>query len=155
MRAVLALCLMVFVWTPSPARAHPPGVADEDQAVAHEVEALHEAIVRAVKRKDAALLRKMYADSFVHIDSAGRTQKKEERIRAVVAGEATIETAPVEELNYRVYGAAAIVVTGKSPLHHRRDKRAEQVRWTAVYVRTKRDWQLVASQATLLSADGQ
>lgn len=132
----------------APAAGHPPGVADEDQAVAHEVEALHEAILRAVRRKDGTLLRKLYADSFTHTDSLGRVQTKQERIRAALAGAPMIEAAPVQELNYRVYGPNAIVVMGKSPLYDARDKSTEQVRWLAVYVRVKSDWQLVASQAT-------
>jgi hypothetical protein len=134
----------------SSASAHPPGVADEDQGLAHEVEALHEAITRAVKRKDAALLRKLYADNFAHTDETGRVQKREERVRAMIAGEPMIEAAPAEDLNYRVYGTGAIVITGKSPLRSKDDKRTHQVRWIAVYVRTKGDWQLVASQATRL-----
>ncbi|HEY0440379.1 MAG TPA: nuclear transport factor 2 family protein [Xanthobacteraceae bacterium] len=144
----LLLAGYLLVGLVAPAAAHPPGVADEDQAVAHEVEGLHEAILRAVRRKDGALLRKLYADSFTHTDSLGRVQTKEERIRAALAGEPMIEAAPVQELNYRVYGANAIVVTGKSPLSYARGRRTGQVRWLAVYVRTNSDWQLVASQAT-------
>jgi hypothetical protein len=139
--------LLVWVST-SPAAAHPPGVADEDQAVAHEVEGLHEAIARAVKRKDAALLRRLYAPRFRHIDENGAVQNAEERVQAVLAGAPMIESAPVQELNYRVYGTHAIVVTGVASLRSTHLRRNERVRWTAVYLRTKDDWQLVSSQAT-------
>lgn len=140
---VSALAILLAM---APAAAHPPGVADDDQAVAHEVEALHEAIKRAFKRKDAALLRKLYADSFTHTDLAGRVQNREERIRAVLAGEPMIEAAPVEELNYRVHGGNAIIVSGKSPLRIRQG--TQHVRWIAIYVRMRDDWQLAASQET-------
>lgn len=148
LRRILIVTLATLLLASLPAPAHPPGVTDEDQAVAHEVEALHEAISRAVKRKDTALLRKLYAKNFTHTDAAGGVQKKEERIAAMLAGAPMIEAAPAEELNYRVHGGNAIVVTGNSALAGDVRGRTQYVRWIAVYVRTDSDWQLVASQAT-------
>jgi hypothetical protein len=55
------------------AGAHPPGVRDEDQAVAHEVEALREELKRAIERKDAWLS--------VYVKTGGRWQ--------LAAGQAT------------------------------------------------------------------
>lgn len=139
---------LVLLLAASLAAAHPPGVANEDQAAAHEVESLHEALARAVKRRDGALLRKLYADGFTHTDSAGRVQGRDARIRAALAGEPMIEAAPVQELNYRVYGTTAILVSGKSPLGGGGARPLRQVRWLAVYLRIGQEWQLVASQAT-------
>jgi hypothetical protein len=144
--AVVPLALLLA----APVSAHPPGVRDEDQAVAHEVEALREEFKRAIERKDAALLRAMYADSFTHTHGSGRVDGKDARIMAALAGEPVIEIAPAKELNYRVFGDHTIVVTGQSPKFDRADERSYDFRWIAVYVKTGGRWQLAASQATRL-----
>jgi hypothetical protein len=144
--AVVALALLLA----GQANAHAPGVRDEDQAVAHEVEALREEFKRAIARKDAALLRAMYADSFTHTDGFGRVEGKDVRIASTLTGDPVIETAPVKELSYRVFGDHTIVVTGKSPMFDRADNRSYDFRWMSVYVKTGGRWQLAASQATRL-----
>lgn len=130
------------------AHAHSPGVADADQAVAHQVEDLREALKRAIERKDAALLRRMYADSFTHIDPSGRVERKDARIAAALAGKPLIESAAAEDIYFNVHGGHTIVVTGVSSGSSREDGRGASFRWMAVYVKTGADWQLAASQAT-------
>jgi hypothetical protein len=133
----------------APAQAHSPGVADADQAVAHQVEDLREALKRAIERKDAALLRRMYADSFTHIDASGRVERKDARIAAALAGKPMIESAAAEDIYFSVHGGHTIVVTGVSPGPSRMmDGRGASLRWMAVYVKAGADWQLAASQAT-------
>jgi hypothetical protein len=133
------------------ADAHPPGVTDEQQPVAHEVEALRDALKRAIERKDVALLRRMYADSFTHTHGSGRVDGKDTRIVSALAGDPVIETAPVEELRYRVFGDQTIIVTGRSPILNKDDNRHYDFRWIAVYVKNGPDWQLAASQATRIA----
>jgi len=133
-----------------PAAAHPPGVKDEDQAVAHEVEVLREELKRAIERKDVVLLRAVYADSFTHTHGSGRMDGKDTRIVSALAGDPVIETAPVEELNYRVLGTGTIIVTGKSPILNAAENRIYNFRWMAVYAKVGDRWQLAASQATRL-----
>jgi hypothetical protein len=142
--AVLVFCAM------SAAAAHPPGVADKDQAVAHEVEALREFVKRAIAKKNLRALRAIYADGFTHTHGSGRVDGKDARIAALVAGEPAIETAPVEDLNYRVFADHTIIVTGKSAIRNKAENRTHQLRWIAVYVKTKGEWQIGASQATRL-----
>jgi ketosteroid isomerase-like protein len=144
--SALALCLLIA----AQAAAHPPGVKDEDQAVAHEVEALREELKRAIERKDVALLRAMYADGFTHTHGSGRMDGKDTRIVSVLAGDPAIETAPVEELNYRVFGNHTIIVTGKSPIPDKSKNKTYNFRWIAVYAKAGGRWQLAASQATRL-----
>jgi ketosteroid isomerase-like protein len=132
------------------AAAHPPGVKDEDQAAAHQVEALREELKRAIERKDVALLRAMYADSFTHTHGSGRMDGKDTRIVSALAGDPVIETAPVEELNYRAFGDHTIIVTGKSPILNKAENKTYNFRWMAVYAKAGDRWQLAASQATRL-----
>jgi Domain of unknown function (DUF4440) len=101
-------------------------------------------------RMSAALLRAMYADSFTHTHDSGRVDGKDARIVSALAGDPVIETAPVMELNYRLFGDHTIVVTGKSPIFNKADNRSYDFRWLSVYVKTGGRWQLAASQATRL-----
>jgi hypothetical protein len=147
LRMLLFACLAVACAT-LPAAAHPPGVADEDQAVAHEVEGLREFVKRAIEKKDVRALRAIYADSYTHTHGSGRIDGKDTRIVSLLAGDPVIETAPAEELRYRVFGTHTIVVTGKSPILNKAENRSYDFRWIVVYVKTGRDWQIAASQAT-------
>ena len=149
--AIVRLVIVVLaLLIAGPVLSHPPGVKDEDQAAAHEVEALREELKRAIERKDAALLRAMYAGSFTHTHGAGRIDGKDTRIVSALAGDPVIETAPVDDLNYRVFGDHTIVVTGKSPIHNMGENRSDNFRWISVYVKTGGRWQLAAGQATRL-----
>jgi ketosteroid isomerase-like protein len=150
MRLAHRILICSLAWLSSPALAHPPGVADEDQAIAHEVEALREELKRAIERKDVHALRAIYADTFTHTHGSGRVDGKDTRIVSALAGDPVIETAPVEELNYRVFANGTIIVTGKSPILNKSENKSHDFRWMAVYVKAGERWQLVASQATRL-----
>ena len=143
---VLILCCLL----PALAAAHPPGVKDEDQATAHEVEAFREFIRRAVDRKDVHALRALYADSFTHTHGSGKVDGKDTRIVSVLAGDPVIENASADEMLYRVFGAHTIIVTGRSPILNKAENRTYQFRWIAVYVKVGADWKIAASQATRL-----
>jgi hypothetical protein len=99
---------------------------------------LREELKHAIERKDAPLLRAMYADSFTHTHGSGRIDGKDTRIVSALAGDPVIETAPVDDLNYRVFGDHTIVVTGKSPIHNMAENRSDNFRWISVYVKTGR-----------------
>lgn len=145
--AKLAAALILAISIVRGGVAHSPGVADADQAIAHEVEAFREFTKRAIARKDGRALRALYADNSIHVDGSGRVQGKEERIAALLSGEPAIESAPAEELNYRVFGGHTIVVTGRSRIARREDRNGD-VRWLIVYVKAQGDWQIGASQIT-------
>ena len=74
-RFVLALALSLGL-TMS-AFAHPPGVEEKDQPLAHEVEAFREFVKRAVDPKDIHALRALYAESFTHTHGSGKLDGKD------------------------------------------------------------------------------
>lgn len=150
--AVRCAIAVVFVLSLVVARAsaHPPGVKDEDQAVAHEVEAFREFFKRAIEKRDVHALRRFYADGFSHTHSSGRIDGKDTRIASVIAGNPVIETAPVEELLCRVFADHTIIVTGMSAIRDNAENRTYQLRWIAVYVKVDGDWKIAASQETRL-----
>lgn len=151
MMRVLALLLAGFL-SVGAALAHPPAILNQaaEKAVVEEVTEFRKTLAAAIERKDAAALRGMYADAFVHTHGSGKTDGKDARIVSALAGDPVIETAPVTDLIVRVPGGWTTVATGVSPIKSP-DGRTYSFRWTAVYVRVGDGWQIAASQATRLA----
>ncbi len=134
------------------ALAHPPSILSEreEKATAEEVVEFRKSVSRAIEKKDAAALRKIYADGFAHTHTTGKVDDKKARIAAVLAGDPVIETAPVTDLVIRVPGGWTAIVRGVSAIASKSDGKTSRVRWTAVYVRAGDSWQIAASHATRL-----
>lgn len=151
-RALLLSAAVTFVVLPVvPGAAHPPPIlsAAQDKAYAEEIVAFRKAMADAVAAKDAAKLRRMFADSFVHTHTTGTQDSRDPRIVALLAGDPVIELAPVEDLVIRVPGGWTAIATGQSPIKSSADGKTYAVRWTSVYVRgPDGEWQLAASHAT-------
>lgn len=132
-----------------PAAAHPPTQLSPsaEKATASEIVEFRERLAKAIRARDDAALRRMYANGFTHISSTGKIEDKEARITAVLAGGPALETAASDELVIRIPEGWTAVATGISPLASG-EGGVVRYRWTAVYVRTATDWALAASQAT-------
>ncbi len=142
----------VYLAVISAALAHPPAILNQaaEKAVVEEVTEFRKTLAAAIERKDAAALRGMYADSFVHTHGSGKTDGKDARIVSALAGDPVIETATVTDLVIRVPGGWTAIATGVSPIKSS-DGKTYSFRWTAVYVRIGDGWQIAASQATRLA----
>ena len=137
------------------ASAHPPSILNEEatKATVDEVLEFRKVVTAAIEKKDAAALRRIYADGFAHTHGSGKVDGKDERIVSVLAGDPVIETAPVSDLVVHVPGGWTAIATGVSPVKSLADGRTYNFRWTVVYVRMGESWQIAASHATRL-ADG-
>ncbi len=151
MMRILAFVVAMFIPMGAPF-AHPPAILNQaaEKAVVEEVTEFRKTLAAAIERKDAAALRGMYADAFMHTHGSGKTDGKDARIVSALAGDPVIETAPVTELVVRVPGGWTAIATGVSPIKSS-DGKTYAFRWTAVYVRIGDGWQLAASQATRLA----
>jgi ketosteroid isomerase-like protein len=143
---VLAFTLM------GPATAHPPSILSDEaeKATAEEVRDFRKTVSRAIEKKDAAALRRIYAKGFTHVDETGKVQGMDARIAAALAGEPMIENAPVTDLVIRVPGGWTAIATGISAIKSPADGKTHRVRWMTVYVRMGEGWQIAASQVTRL-----
>lgn len=147
----LLVCLLLLFTAAAPAQAHPPSQvnADTEKGIADEVTAFRKAMAEAIRRKDAATLRRMYAEHFQHIDTAAKSADRDARIVTALAGDPIIETAGVEDFRVHTHaGGWVAIATATSPIKAISDGKTYAVRWTAVYVRTDTSWALAASQAT-------
>jgi ketosteroid isomerase-like protein len=149
---VLLVGCVLAIGPVGPARAHPPSILSEEaeKATAEEVRDFRKTVVEAIARKDAAALRKIYAESFMHTHGSGKVDGKDARIVSALAGDPVIETAPVTDLVIRVPGGWTAIATGISPIKSLADGKTYNFRWTVVYVRMGDGWQIAASQATRL-----
>ena len=152
MIAHLPLTFVALIAAAGMAMAHPLDSASSQPIGPMELEIIQfrQAIVDAVKAKDAARLREIYADGFSHTHGSGKVDGKDTRIVAVLAGDPSIEMAPADELSIRAFGTDTAIVTGRSPILNVRENRDYDFRWIAVYVRIAGEWRLAASQATRL-----
>jgi ketosteroid isomerase-like protein len=144
--------VVAYIIAVGAAFAHPPAILNQaaEKAVIEEVTEFRKTLAAAIERKDAAVLRGMYADAFVHTHGSGKTDGKDARIVSALAGDPVIEAAPVTDLVIRVPGGWTAIATGVSPIKSS-DGKTYSFRWTAVYVRIGDGWQIAASQATRLA----
>ena len=144
---------LAFAWfLAGGASAHPPSILSDqaEKATVEEVIAFRKSVTAAIETKDAAALRRIYADSFTHTHGSGKVDGKDARIVAALASDPVIENAPVTDLVVRVPGGWTAIATGQSPIRSLADGKTYNFRWTAVYVRMGEGWQIAASQATRL-----
>jgi ketosteroid isomerase-like protein len=154
--AILATGLLALLMPLAVAAlAHPPAILSEreEKETGEEVAEFRKTVVRAIQKKDAAALRKIYAKGFTHTHASGAVDDKEKRIAAVLKGDRVIETAPVTDLVIRVPGGWTAIATGVSPIRSAADGKTHQVRWTVVYVRMGESWRIAASHATRVGED--
>lgn len=153
-RSLLAasLPLLALPVLSSAALAHPPRQPDsaEAQTLIKEVTEFREKLARAVKDKDLATMRALYADAFTHTHGSGKLDNKDARLVSAMAGEPLIEAAPASELSFRVFAGPTVIVTGLSPILNVKEQKTYDFRWVSVYVTAKDGWQLAVSQATRL-----
>jgi len=132
--------------------AHPPAILSEkaQKLVAEEVAAFRKELAAAIKAKNTARLKRMFAPTFVHTHGSGKLDGKDARIKSILDGDAVIETAPVTDLVIRIPSDWVGVATGVSPIKSEADGKTYAFGWTTVYVREGNSWNVAASHATRL-----
>ncbi|MFZ5868059.1 MAG: nuclear transport factor 2 family protein [Thermodesulfobacteriota bacterium] len=132
-----------------PVQAHSPKVSKED------ILKMEQAWADAVFKGDVEALEKILADNISYIHGTGLVETKAQFIEQLKSGNRKF-LAPIvaEDVNVRTFGDTAIV-TGKFVLKvFSRGKEIIGVnRFTHVFAKVGKEWQLVAHQATLLPAE--
>ena len=151
-RRTVLLATLGLAASASHGLAHPHDqLAQERQGqIEQQVMAVRVRLREAVAAKDVAALRALYAPGFTHTHGSGQVDGRDARIVALLAGEPTVELAPIDELTIRIPHADTAIVSGRSPILNVAENRSYDFRWMQVFVRAAGDWQLVASQATRL-----
>lgn len=115
-----------------------------------EIKNLRTKTVEAIEKRDRKTLDEIYAEDFSHTHASGKIDDKKTRLDVFVSGEKTIDTANAEDLKIKIFGKQTAVAIGKSSVKSD-DGTIAVYRWTIVYAKIGKKWQIAASQATKFS----
>jgi ketosteroid isomerase-like protein len=128
----------------------PPRTAAE-RAVAR-VDSLR---LAALLRGDTAVVNRVYADNFRSVLPTGAVRTKSEFMRGLSTGQQRYDVVRHTEQRIQVFGEVAII-TGRSTQQGRESTTdsslVAQTRYTRIYVRRQKRWQLILTQLTAVSA---
>jgi ketosteroid isomerase-like protein len=119
-----------------------------------EVMAVERALKTAVVNRDEPVLRQIYADEYLAIDSEGLVWTKEEDIAIDLNGVSRLTNYEFKDMNVRVFASVA-VVTGRNLLIGTMNgvPATAEYRFTDVFVRRDGRWQCVTTQVTPVVAE--
>jgi ketosteroid isomerase-like protein len=106
----------------------------------------------SVVKRDAAALRRLYADEYMSTDPEGMVWSKAEDVEIDTTGISRLTSYKLDDLKVRLYGDVAVVTgrnTSKGTLHGR--AASSQSRFTDVFLKRDGRWQCVATQATAIT----
>ncbi|MDO8680181.1 MAG: nuclear transport factor 2 family protein [Acidobacteriota bacterium] len=139
---ILAALLLATV---SAALGQTPGRTEQELLKANQ--AYDEALVRG----DAAALDRLYSDEFINTTPDGEVRDKAQQLAFTRSGDLRLEAGRSDEVRVRVYGNTA-VMTGRFTARGKfRDRSIDiRERYTAVWVKTRGRWLLVAEQGNFI-----
>lgn len=129
---------------------HPEGAGGSD--VAELLSGIEEQLAAAWVAGDNSFHERVLADDWSVIDLSGRVLSKAEVLEEAFSGDRQITSGRIDEIRVRPFGDWAIV-TGRTHMagrYHGEDMEVT-LRFTDVFARRDGNWQVVASQATLIS----
>ena len=125
--------------------------ASIDSKAEKDVLAAMDAWKQATMKKDAAALDKLLHPDLTYSHSSAANQTKDEVIKSVTTGKATVEGITFSDTTVRVYGNTALV-KGKVDIVNNTDGKSTPAHLNILHVWIKgpHGWQMVARQATRL-----
>lgn len=114
---------------------------------------IEERLGRAWVEGDRSFIEQVLADDWSVIDLAGRVLKKSEVLEeAFGSKDRKVVSMQIDEISVRSFGDWAIVTGRTQAVGEYRGEAAEvTLRFTDVFMNRKGNWQVVASQATLIN----
>lgn len=153
-RSAMALFVLAVASSGVAAQSTRVARSSAESGATQDVLAVRDKIRNAVAGKNRSALEALYSDDFVHLRDSGRVEVKGDRISLLLSGESTIEVAPEESVDVRLFGPATAIATGVSLIRDPQVRRNVPFRWLTVYVKQGDAWQVAASQASRLARGG-
>jgi ketosteroid isomerase-like protein len=120
----------------------------------HEIQLnqLEQRLIRAWINNDWETVNAILDDDWSVIDPGGRVLTKEQVIKEARSGQRKIDAGTIDEVKIKEFGGVA-VVTGRTAAKgsYQGNSFSVRLRFTDVCVRRGNDWQVVASQGTLVA----
>jgi ketosteroid isomerase-like protein len=130
-----------------------PGLGAADSSAEEVLQKAEQDWTKAVVDRDILFLDRILSDDFVGWDYEGKRYTKADSKHDLSSGEWTTTSLRVEDLNVRLYGNMAVVTSRAIRRGEYKDQdNTGQFRWTKVYVKTGKQWQVVAQQSTRIIA---
>ena len=123
----------------------------DDSDVVKLLSDIEEALAAAWVAGDSSFHERVLADDWSVIDITGRVLTKADVLREAFTGERQITSGRIDQINVRPFGDWAIV-TGRTQMtgQYHGEEMEVMLRFTDVFAYRDGNWQVVASQATLL-----
>jgi hypothetical protein len=135
------------------ANAQPVVPSPELAEARRELETFRTELKRAAERRDIARLRGLFADTFTHTHASGRIEDKAAHIISLAAREPSIESGLVLDPVVNLHGPDTAILTARTPMLNRDDSKHYDFRWIQVFTKVSGQWQLAASQATMVQPE--
>ncbi len=108
----------------------------------------------ALAKHDADFLQRALAEEYRYTDPAGRVSGKADEVARAKTGDIQIENFQLSDEKVQIYGETA-VMTGQTAIKgkDKGDEISGDYRWTDLFVKRGGNWQVVASQATVIQTE--
>lgn len=105
----------------------------------------------ALVRGDVAALERIFSDDFIYTTPDGEVRDKARQLALTRSGDLRLETGRSDDVRVRVYGNTA-VMTGRFTARGKFKGQSIDIRerYTAVWVKSRGRWRLVAEQGNLI-----
>jgi len=137
--------------SPAPATAQAPAVTQSPEDIQKEILAQDARRIEAMVAADLKTLGEILRDDLTYIHSSGQIETKAQVIDEIATGKLKYRALVPSEQTVRVLGDS-VLVTGRAQIKATSGGKALGfwVRFTEVWVRSEKTWQLVAWQSTRL-----
>lgn len=128
-------------------------IADQSDSLEQQIKGLQQEMIEAMVRGDAAALNRILADDFIGTNPLGQVNYKTHGVEEFRSADLKVESIATDDLRVRVYGETAVLTGQASMKAWLKDQEISMGphRFTSVYVKRSGQWQLVATQATLIA----
>ena len=134
-----SMCLIFSLLFGAAVFAQPASNANQKK-MRDEISDFRQRLIETIERRDRKILETLFADDFTHTHAVGKVDGKAKRIDAILSGDKTLESVAPDENEVRFHGKSTAV--GQTTIEN------TVYRWTVVYIKNKKGWQIAASQAS-------
>jgi ketosteroid isomerase-like protein len=152
---LLGLIILVPVWAQSHSDKKQETPSDSDpSALQALIKKMENDRIQAGVRKDVDAIAAVTADDYVNIDFDGQVRNKMETLERIRSSEIQLQSNTLDEIEVRIYGNVAVVTGRATPKGTVKGKDfGTPIRYSRVYVKKDRAWQVVLFQQTRVSKE--
>lgn len=147
---LLGLVVLAPGWAQSVSDKNQPKASDSDPSALQDlIKKMEYDRIQAGVHKDVASIAAVTAEEYVNIDFNGKVRNKAETLERIRSSEIQLQSNTLDEIEVRIYGDTAVVTGHATPNGTLNGKDfGTPIRYSRVYVKKDRGWQVVLFQQT-------